>query len=143
MKIGELASAAKCSAETIRFYEKKGLLPEPGRTEGNYRSYGPPHVERLRFIRNCRALDMTHDEIRALLRAIDVPAQDCGAVNALLDAHIGHVEARIEELRQLQRQLGSLREQCQSKQAPDHCGILRGLAEMETEVGGERHTHLG
>ena len=143
MHIGELAGAAKCSPETVRFYEKKGLLPAPGRTEGNYRSYGAPHVERLRFIRNCRALDMTHDEIRALLHAIDVPAADCGAVNALLDAHIQHVEARIGELLQLKRQLGSLREQCLSEQATDHCGILRGLATMQTEAGGERHTHLG
>ena len=143
MKIGELAQLAKCTTETIRFYEKEGLLPDADRTAGNYRSYGALHLERLRFIRNCRALNMTHDEIRALLALKDVPADNCGGVNALLDEHIGHVDARIEELLQLKRQLGALRDQCQSEQALDHCGILRGLAAMETEAGAERHTHLG
>lgn len=143
MKIGELANLAKCTTETIRFYEKEGLLPEAERSAGNYRSYGPLHVERLRFIRNCRALNMTHDEVRALLALKDVPANSCGGVNALLDEHIGHVDARIEELLQLKRQLSALRDQCQSEQALDHCGILRGLAAMETAAGSERHTHLG
>ena len=142
MQIGELANLAKCTTETIRFYEKEGLLPDADRTAGNYRSYGALHLERLRFIRNCRALNMTHDEIRALLALKDVPADNCGGVNALLDEHIGHVDARIEELLQLKRQLGALRQQCQSAQALDHCGILRGLAAMETEASAERHTHL-
>lgn len=57
MKIGELALAAQCTVETVRYYEKEGLLAEPARTSANYRSYGAAHVERLRFIRNCRALD--------------------------------------------------------------------------------------
>lgn len=143
MKIGELASETNCTTETIRFYEKAGLLPHPKRTGGNYRSYDQAHVERLRFIRNCRALDMTHEEIRALLTWKDVSADGCGGVNALLDEHIGHVEARIGELRQLKRQLGELRKQCQAEQRVDACGILQSLASMETEARQERHTHLG
>ena len=78
MKIGELAQVGQCTVETVRYYEKEGLLPAPARTAGNFRQYGPIHVERLRFIRNCRALDMTHDEIRALLVLIEQPASDCG-----------------------------------------------------------------
>lgn len=143
MKIGELASTTKCTTETVRFYEKTGLLPEPERTGGNYRSYDQTHVERLRFIRNCRALDMTHEEIRALLTWKDASADGCGAVNTLLDDHIGHVEARIGELRQLKRQLSELRKQCQTEQPVDDCGILQGLSSMETEPKPERHTHLG
>ncbi len=143
MKIGELAAAAQCTTETIRFYEKKGLLPKAGRTEGNYRSYGQAHVERLRFIRNCRALDLTHDEIRPLLEALDQPLADCSSVNTLLDAHIGHVSARIAELRQLQRQLSALRIQCQSPQASRQCGILLGLADMPSTARSERSSHLG
>ncbi|MGL4860686.1 MAG: MerR family transcriptional regulator, partial [Enterobacteriaceae bacterium] len=69
MKIGELAQAANCTTETIRFYEKKELLPKAERTAANYRSYTPAHLERLRFIRVCRTLDMTHEEIRQLLGA--------------------------------------------------------------------------
>lgn len=143
MKIGELAQAAQCTVETVRFYEKKGLLHEPARTTANYRSYGAAHVERLRFIRNCRALDMAHDEIRTLLVLMEQPARDCGGVNQLLDDHIAHVDTRIAELSQLKQQLRELRQHCQREQAVDACGILKGLAAMEPEARQEKHTHLG
>lgn len=143
MKIGELAQVAQCSVVTVRYYEKEGLLAVPERTSGNYRQYGAVHVERLRFIRNCRALDMTHGEIRCLLALSDDPSADCGAVNTLVDDHIGHVEERIRELLQLKQQLSNLRQQCLIAQGVDSCGILQGLASMETEPKPERHTHLG
>ncbi|MCX4163707.1 MULTISPECIES: Cd(II)/Pb(II)-responsive transcriptional regulator [Paraburkholderia] len=143
MKIGELAKIAHCTTETIRFYEKEGLLPEADRTEANYRSYTAQHVERLRFIRNCRALDMTHDEIRALLQLTDAPADQCGAVNSLVDEHIAHVEARIDELKQLKAQLITLREQCRVEQSVEDCGIVQGLTDMQMTAPRSRHTHLG
>ena len=101
MKIGELAARADTQVETIRYYEREGLLPAAPRTDGNYRIYGDEHLERLAFIRHCRSLDMTLDEIRVLLRFKDDPEADCGDVDALLDEHIGHVAARIRNLRQL------------------------------------------
>lgn len=143
MKIGELAQVAQCTVETVRYYEKEGLLPAPARTAGNFRQYGPLHVERLRFIRNCRALDMSHSEIRELLHLADQPAEGCGAINAVFDQHIAHVDERIRELVQLKEQLSSLRQRCGSEQAVDACGILQGLAAMESEPKHERHTHLG
>jgi Cd(II)/Pb(II)-responsive transcriptional regulator len=143
MKIGELAKIAHCTTETIRFYEKEGLLPEADRTEANYRNYTARHVERLRFIRNCRALDMTHDEIRALLRLTDAPAEGCGAINTLIDEHIGHVNTRIDELKQLKAQLTTLREQCRAEQPVEACGIVQGLTDMEVSAPRSRHTHLG
>ena len=73
MKIGELARLAGSNVETIRYYEREGLLPKPGRSEGNYRIYGPMHLERLTFIRHCRGLDMTLDEIRTLLHFKESP----------------------------------------------------------------------
>ncbi len=91
MKIGILAEATGTPVETIRFYEREGLLPPPARAENNYRMYLPVHVERLAFVRQCRNLDMTLDEIRALLALRESPAQDCGDINTLLDEHIGHV----------------------------------------------------
>ena len=109
MKIGALAEATATSIETIRFYEREGLLPPPARAENNYRVYLPAHVERLAFIRQCRHLDMTLDEIRALIALRQAPAQDCTEVNALLDAHIGHVAQRIRELRALEQDLLALR----------------------------------
>ncbi|MEY2336452.1 Cd(II)/Pb(II)-responsive transcriptional regulator [Acidithiobacillus ferrianus] len=143
MKIGELAQAAQCTVETVRYYEKEGLLEEPARTSANYRSYGAAHVERLRFIRNCRALDMTHGEIRALLVLMEQPARDCSGVNQLLDEHIAHVDTRIAELTQLKQQLDELRRRCQHEQAMNACGILKGLASMGPESRQEKHTHLG
>lgn len=143
MKIGELAQVAQCTVETIRYYEKEGLLPAPDRTAGNFRVYGPEHVERLRFIRNCRALDMSHDEIHTLLGLADQSEQGCGAVNNVFDQHIAHVDERIRELTHLKRQLATLRQRCRSEQAVQSCGILQGLAAMEAEPKTERHTHLG
>ncbi len=128
MKIGELAKATGTPVETIRFYEREGVLPLTGRSEGNYRIYGPIHAERLGFIRRCRSLDMALDEIRTLLRFKDAPEENCGAVNALLDDHIGHVAARIRELRDLEKQLKVLREQCQEVQGAVECGILKELS---------------
>ena len=132
MKIGELARHTGTQVETILYYEREGLLPETARTDGNYRIYGAAHAERLRFIRNCRSLDMTLDEIRLLLRFKDSPAENCGGVNDLLDEHIGHVASRIRELRQLERQLKSLRELCQDASDAGRCGILNQLTQSDT-----------
>ncbi|BCQ25764.1 Cd(II)/Pb(II)-responsive transcriptional regulator [Caballeronia sp. NK8] len=143
MKIGELAKLAKCTTETIRFYEREALLPPPDRTAANYRSYNSGHVDRLRFIRNCRALDMTHDEVRALLAASDGPGGTCESVNALVDEHIAHVDARIAELTQLREQLTTLRNRCGEEAPLEQCGIVEGLTSMETVAPRARTTHLG
>ena len=143
MKIGELAQVAQCTVETVRYYEKAGLLPETARTAGNFRVYGPDHVERLRFIRNCRALDMSHEEIHTLLGLVDRPADGCGAINTVFDEHMAHVNERIEELSHLKRQLQALRERCQGEKGADSCGILQGLVAMETTAKPVRHSHLG
>lgn len=128
MTIGELASAVQCPVATIRFYEKEGLLPEPRRTAANYRSYGQPHLARLRFVRHCRGLDMSHGEIRALIALLDQPDQACGLANNILDEHILRVQARIQELVQLESQLRELRGRCQAERKVEDCGILKGLA---------------
>ena len=142
LRIGELARRSQCQTETIRFYEREGLLPEPVRTAGNYRMYGAQHVERLAFIRNCRALDMTLDEIRQLLRLRDVPRDNCAAAHALLDAHVTHVAARIGELQQLQRQLQALRRQCEPARSERECGILDELTRRGTGQGAPAHPHV-
>lgn len=129
MKIGELAQAAATQVETIRYYEKQGLLPVPARSQGNYRIYGAQHLERLQFIRHGRSLDLSLDEVRTLLRFKDAPQRDCGEVNTLLDAHIDHVDQRLRELRTLQRQLKALRTQCRAVQDSAHCGILAEMSE--------------
>lgn len=143
MKIGELSSASATPIETIRYYEREGLLPTPARTEGNFRVYTAPHLERLQFIRHCRGLDMSLDEVRALLRVRDEHGAECGDVNALLDEHIDHVSQRIRELRALERQLKELRRRCGSGQAASQCGILAGLAEAATQELGATPRNSG
>lgn len=138
MKIGELALAAQTQVETIRYYEREGLLRQAPRSDGNYRIYGPEHVARLAFVRQCRSLDMTLDEIRVLLRFKDAPGVECGEVNALLDEHIGHVASRIRELRQLEKQLKTLREQCAGVRDAEHCGILSGLMRHWSATGDKQ-----
>ncbi|MNP11117.1 HTH-type transcriptional regulator ZntR [compost metagenome] len=127
MKIGELAKITGCPVETIRYYEREGLLPEPARSEGNYRQYDASHVERLSFIRHCRSLDMTQDEIRILLGLRDSPEADCGTANRLIDEHLHHVEVRIAELQSLRHQLTDLRARCSGTGNSEDCGILREL----------------
>lgn len=129
MKIGELAAASDAAVETVRYYEREGLLPAPARTESNYRSYGAEHLARLQFIRYCRGLDMSLGEIRVLLRLKDSPHENCADVNAVLDEHIGHVSRRIRELRALEKELRELRAQCQVAREAQECGILERLAQ--------------
>ena len=136
MKIGELAKAAGTQVETIRYYEREGLLPLANRTEGNYRVYDSAHAQRFAFIRHCRCLDMTLDEIRVLLRFKDAPKDNCGEVDQLLEAHITHVVTRIKELKLLERELRSLRAKCSDVGRAAACGILEGL-----ETAAREHDH--
>ncbi|BDU56029.1 MULTISPECIES: Cd(II)/Pb(II)-responsive transcriptional regulator [unclassified Limnohabitans] len=128
MKIGELAKTTHTQVETIRYYEREGLLPETVRTEGNYRIYSPDHATRVSFIRHCRSLDMTLNEIRTLLTFKDAPQGDCAGVNELVDAHIAHVASRIKELKALERQLKELRQTCTESKETNQCGILAELS---------------
>ncbi len=128
MKIGQLAKMTGCQPETIRFYEQKGLVPPPGRLDNNYRVYGAAHVERLHFIRRCRGLGMSLDEIAALLGFRDRPDAPCDGVNDLLDRHIDEVDRQIEELQALQAELARLRSRCHATCATSECRILMGLA---------------
>lgn len=128
LKIGDLARQANCRVESIRYYERERLLPRAPRSGGNYRLYNKAHVQRLRFIRHCRSLDMTLDEIRRLLTFRDAPDGNCGEVNLLLDEHIGHVASRIAELKRLEKELRKLRGLCGTAQATRNCGILQRLS---------------
>ncbi|KAA6181991.1 Cd(II)/Pb(II)-responsive transcriptional regulator [Pseudomonas veronii] len=129
MRIGELGKKADCLVQTVRFYESEGLLPEPARSEGNFRLYDEVHLQRLLFIRRCRAKDMTLDEIRQLLNLRDRPELGCGEVNALVEAHIAQVRTKMKELRALERELMDLRRSCDSARTSRECGILNSLAE--------------
>ncbi|MEQ8834688.1 MAG: heavy metal-responsive transcriptional regulator [Miltoncostaeaceae bacterium] len=101
LRVGELAAAAGVGNDTIRFYEREGLLPAPPRTEGGYRSYGPDAVERLRFIRGCRRLGLRLAEIRELLSIRDTGACPCGPAEEVLQRRIDEVDAELARLTEL------------------------------------------
>lgn len=143
MKIGELAKLAQTQAETIRYYEREGLLPQARRSEANYRVYDQSHIQRLAFIRHCRSLDMTLGEIRTLLHFKDAPQENCSEVNVLLDEHIEHVATRIRGLRTLEKELKSLRLQCQVGNASADCGILSGLEKAARDRTPHHTSNLG
>lgn len=128
MKIGELAKRSGCSVQAIRYYEKEGLIPLAPRTEGNFRLYGSPALEKLSFIKNCRALDLTLGEIKHLISLQNSPGKPCESVNEMIDTHLQIVETRINELANLQRDLSRLRQKCEQSRSIDQCGILNELS---------------
>lgn len=128
MRIGEMAKRAGLPVETVRYYEKTGLLPAPERDASGYRSYQLLHLDRLRFIRRCRNLDMTQDEIRELIRLTENPEADCSQVDALLARHLDHVRERLRELTSLEATLEQLQQACNQGRTVRECGILDGLA---------------
>jgi len=142
MRIGELARRADCPIDTVRFYEKQGLLPAPRRSGANYRDYGASHLERLAFIRRCRGLDMSLPEIRDLLEAIERPGADCGPVDALLDEHIAHVAERIAELNALKEELDAIRAHCAGGKPAQACGIVESLSGQARRRALRRRSHV-
>lgn len=127
MRIGELSQATGVDIQTVRYYEKAGLLPPPSREANGYRAYGPAHLERLAFIRHCRALDMPLAGVKRLLEFVARPDADCGDVNHLIDDQLARVRARLASMRALEKQLTALRAQCAEPHAARECGILSEL----------------
>lgn len=127
MRIGDIGRATGVDVETIRYYEKAGLLPPPARQANGYRTYSPAHVERLAFVRHCRALDMPLAEIGRLLELLSQPSAQCIDVDRLVEAQLARVRARIRSLRALERQLCALRGCCTDPQTAAECGILKEL----------------
>jgi Cd(II)/Pb(II)-responsive transcriptional regulator len=129
MKIGELAKSTGCDIETIRYYEKTGLLEPPTRDASGYRNYQPEHQERLQFIRHCRSLQMGLADIRVLLELKRHPDSGCQRINELLDHHLAQTRERIAALRMLEQQLATLRHECERPHSVQECGILHALNE--------------
>ena len=126
-RIGEAAKRSGIAAANIRYYEKEQLLSPGMREDNQYRLYTDGDVHRLRFIRLCRAMDMSLDEVRTLLALDGARKADCVAANKTLDAHLGHVRERLAELRALEKDLRGLRDRCDG--SDDHCHIIEALHE--------------
>ncbi|MBF0125028.1 MAG: Cd(II)/Pb(II)-responsive transcriptional regulator [Magnetococcales bacterium] len=127
MRISELAKRAGCDSETVRYYEREGILPAPERDVSGYRRYGPSHLETLQFVRHCRSLSMKLVEIRQLLDFRRHPEGDCSGVNSLLDVQIARADEQIVAMTNLKEQLVALRGECEQRQTTRGCGIMRSL----------------
>lgn len=127
MRIGELGLAVGVDVETIRYYEKAGLLADPVRLANGYRDYGDKHLEQLAFIRHCRVLDLPLVEIKQLLELLSQPSAACDDVDRLIEGQLARVQTRIRSLRALERQLSALRSCCAAPQTAAECGILHEL----------------
>lgn len=127
MRIKELSQATGVDVETIRFYEKEHLLPAPARSTNGYRDYDAPHLERLSFIRHCRALDMPLSDVKRLLAFVDDPRRHCLDVDQLVDEQLSRVRARLKSMHALESQLVQLRSRCKSEHEGGTCGILQEL----------------
>ncbi len=127
MRIGELSKATGVDVETIRYYEKAQLLSAPTRSDNGYRTYTQAHLERLAFIRHCRALDIPLADVQRLLSFVDSPQSDCGEIDLLIDAQLAKVRARLASMQALERQLVALRGQCSAPHSASECGIMHEL----------------
>jgi DNA-binding transcriptional MerR regulator len=127
MKISDLGRATGVDIETIRYYEKAGLLPAPAREANGYRSYGDAHLQRLAFVRHCRALDMPLAEVKRLLDFAGGAPDEGGDIDALIHGQLQRVRARLKSLHALERQLAALRASCDADHATHDCGILHEL----------------
>lgn len=127
MRIGEVARQAGVDVQTVRYYEREGLIDAPSRTASGYRAYGPQHAERLNFIRHCRSLDMPLAEIRQLIELSGDRHVSCDEVDRLVRAHLDRVRAKRAALQALETQLASLSAQCASGHRIADCGILEEL----------------
>lgn len=124
--IGKASALTGCNIETIRFYEKKGLIPAPNRTDGGHRLYSPAATDRLIFIRRCRELGFGMLDIRQLLSLVDGQEVTCERVKSIVDAHLLATRERIADLRRMEDMLRDLSESCGGGDVPD-CPIIEAL----------------
>ena len=127
LTIGKLAAATGTKVETVRYYERAGLIAPPARTDGNYRSYRPEDLERLRFIRRTRDLGFSLDEVRALLNLAAQRDRDCGTVDELATHHLEEIDRKIADLTALRRELAGAIASCAGGTMAD-CRILEAFA---------------
>src|ERR1700675_4362932 len=126
--IGKLARETGVKVVTIRYYEQIGLMPVAARTDGNYRKYGPEHRRRLHFIRRCRDLGFTLDQVRDLLRLSSEKTQACAEVDRIAEQHRRAVEEKLADLSRLASELRRLSACCRGKGLIADCRIIEALS---------------
>lgn len=139
--VGELATAGGCKVETVRYYEKVGLMPEPPRTEGGHRLYSLDLLKRLTFIRRSRELGFPIEQIRGLLRFVDEPGHTCGEVKGMAMLQARAVQEKINDLKRLQKALNAMAARCKGKDyALKDCPIIDALYDGRPSKNDGPHT---
>jgi MerR family mercuric resistance operon transcriptional regulator len=131
LPIGKLAAQSGVNIETIRYYEKVGVMPAPDRTAGGYRVYGPSHVKRLSFVRRGRELGFSLDELRGLLRLVDGHSHTCAEVRKLTLDHVAEIRRKVRDLRRLERVMADMAARCTGSRVPK-CPIIDALFESKS-----------
>jgi DNA-binding transcriptional MerR regulator len=140
--IGELARRTGCTPETVRYYERIGLLQEASRTEGGQRRYGEGAVRRLTFIRHARDFGFSVEAVRELLEMADHPEMPCNEVDALAKHHLEEVESRLQRLTALRDELERMVTQCAGGKV-ETCQIIEVLGDHRLCQGKEAHGGAG
>lgn len=141
MKIGEASAASGCHLETIRYYERIGLLPQPARHSNGYRSYSMEEVARLRFITRGREIGFSLDEIKSLLRLSERKDMSCAEVDRLAREQLLQVKERIDELNGIAAELERTIDSC-VKQSCGDCAILGALSNPRASKSIPKGTRL-
>ena|ERR1043166_291795 len=142
LTIGQLGQATGTKIETIRYYEKIGLLPAPRRTTGNYRSYAAEHLQRLGFIRRARELGFSIEDVRELLKLAAHGERPCEEVDQLVARHLETTERKIAALTRLRRELRDTLKACQGGRIAE-CRVIQALSPspvaQQKRTRGSRH----
>jgi len=133
LTIGQLAGRAGVHLETVRYYERRGLLPRPPRSRSGYRQYPPDAVRRVRFIKRAQGLGFTLEEIEDLLALRVQHGRGCGAVEREARGVVARVESRIAELERMRTVLAKLVTACEERRATEECPILDALEDSEEQ----------
>ena len=129
--IGELSRQTGVGIETIRYFEKIGMMPVPGRSEGGNRRYNNDHLQRLFFINRCRQIGFSQTEIKALLSMVDDKGVSCAEVHSITTEHIADIRKKIRDLRKLEKVLTKMANECSRGDIPD-CPIIETLFAAQT-----------
>ena len=127
--IGEMSQLADVNIETIRYYERIRIMPKPDRTAGGNRQYNHDQLKRLAFVKKCRNLSFSLDEIRALLEMVDRNDFTCGEVHGMTISHLATVKTKLADLMRLEKTLSKMASECSKGDVPD-CPIIESLFEI-------------
>jgi len=126
---GDLARATGCNLETIRYYEKIGIMPDPPRSSKGYRNYDDTHVQRLKFVMRSRDLGFKLEEVRGLLGLVDDQSRTCAEVQAIAQDHLSDVRTKIADLERIERVLSETVARCTGDAAPE-CAVVDALFDV-------------